>query len=90
MGKKKKKSAPKKKTKKIELSSLLNRVYTNAANMETTCKHKICCCKTAMPQLNYCEGVQILKNLWEKNADNPKAKIDMVCKSRLVVENSLI
>jgi len=85
MAKKKKKTnktnKPKKKTKKIELSSLLNRVYTNAVNLETKCKHRCECCKVAMPQLNYCEAVQILKDLWEKNTDNPKAKIDMICKS---------
>jgi len=81
---KKRKSIPKignSKPKKnvLNLKSVLQSVYHDYANMETNCKHLCECCNVAMPQMNYCEFVQIVTVLW--NGIEKDEKINLICKS---------
>ena len=55
-----------------DLQSFLQSVYHDTVSLETTCNHRCECCKVAMPQLNYCEFVQVITVLWEKLDNNGK------------------
>ena len=68
-----------KKSKKITpLKEKLNQIY-NTVNLKTTCKGNVECCKTACPQMNYCEFSQLLTEIWDK--ETKTSKLDMICKS---------
>jgi len=54
----------KSKTVKVPLKKKLSDIY-NEINLETTCKGICDCCKVAMPQLNYCEFIQLLSEVWD-------------------------
>ena len=49
----------------LNLKVILQNIY-NEVNLETTCNHNICCCKTSMPMMNYVEFIQIVTELWKK------------------------
>ena len=61
------------------LGEVLQRVYTDGPSLDTTMTCKCVCCKIAMPQINYCEFVQIAMTYWPKL--KRKSKIDMICTS---------
>lgn len=65
--------------KRFNLKQVLESIYVDYVNLETTCNHVCDCCNVAMPQLNYSEFVQIITELWPKL--NNAAKLDMICKS---------
>jgi Fe-S-cluster containining protein len=66
----------KSKTKPVSLKARLDKVYTQV-NLETTCQGSCACCKVAMPQLNYCEFIQLLNKIWNK--ETLTYKIDTIC-----------
>jgi len=68
----------KRNTKKISLADKLNQVYSSV-NLETTCDGRCECCKVAMPQVNYCEFLQLMYEAW--NNETRGGKIDLICKS---------
>jgi len=61
------------------LRSVLQSIYHDYVNLETTCKHTLTCCKTAMPSINYSEFQQIITVLWNKLSKDEK--INLICKS---------
>jgi len=65
----------KSKTPKIPLKSKLAGIY-NEINLQTTCEGKCDCCKVAMPQMNYCEFLQVLNEIWDTEDTN--GKIDII------------
>lgn len=64
-GKKQSNKVPKKRT---NLRSVLQNIYHDTVNLETTCNHRCECCKVAMPQINYSEFVQIATTVWENKS----------------------
>jgi len=62
-------------TKKVPLKKKLSDIY-NLIDLETTCSGRCECCKVAMPQMNYCEFLQVLNEIWDKE-DN-QGKIDII------------
>lgn len=68
-----------KNVKRVTLKKKLDAVYSDNANLETTCNGICECCKVAMPQMNYCEFVQLLSRVWSK--ENKDGKIRLICKS---------
>ena len=65
--------------KRTNLQSVLQSIYHDTANLETTCKGRCECCKVAMPQINYSEFLQILTVIYEtKKIDEI---LDIVCTS---------
>jgi len=66
-------------TKKIPLATWLNRIYTDTVNLDTTCAGRCECCKTAMPQMNFCEATQLFKEVWD--GESKSSKIDIICTS---------
>jgi len=69
----------KSKVRKITLRERLHNVYYSQVNLDTTCQGLCDCCKVAMPQLNYCEFVQLLKEVWSN--ESKEGKIELICKS---------
>jgi len=67
------------KDKRFNLKQILESIYVDHVSLETTCKHLCECCNVAMPQINYCEFVQIITELWMTR--NNAEKIDMILKS---------
>jgi len=65
--------------KKITLKDKLHSIYYGSINLDTTCKGRCECCKTACPSMNYSEFSQIINYLW-KNISKSE-KIEMICKS---------
>lgn len=66
----------------LDLRSVLQSIYHDFANLETTCSGKCECCNVAMPQINYSEFVQIVTKVWNKLSKDEK--VGLICKS---VEN---
>lgn len=83
MSKKKKKKSNvipfKSKPRKITLKDRLHKVYYSQVNLDTICQGICKCCRVAMPQLNHCEFVQLLKEVWSK--ESKESKINLICKS---------
>lgn len=48
------------------LKEALHSVYCDDVNLETTMTCKCICCKVAMPQMNYCEFLQIITGIWDR------------------------
>jgi Fe-S-cluster containining protein len=63
----------------LDLRSVLQSIYHDYINLETTCSHRCECCNVAMPQVNYSEFVQIVTVVWNKLSK--EEKIELVCKS---------
>lgn len=61
------------------LKDRLNKVYSGKADLRTTCNGVCECCKTAMPQMNYCEFTQLINEIWETTSRDEK--INMICTS---------
>jgi len=70
----------KKNVKRVTLESKLDSIY-NTVNLNTTCSGRCECCKVAMPQMNYCEFVQILNEIWKPGASTKEEKLDLICNS---------
>lgn len=68
-----------KKAKVGNLASTLKKVYNDNINLQTTQTCACTCCQVAMPQLNYCEFINIISSLW-KNASKD-VKVDIICTS---------
>jgi len=68
-----------KNVKRVTLKKKLDSIYSDNANLETTCKGICECCRVEMPQMNYCEFVQLLSQVWSE--ENKDAKIALICKS---------
>jgi len=68
--------------KRQNLRTSLHKIYTSV-NLETVgCDISVChceCCKVAMPQMNYCEFVQIITDAW--SVFSSEEKINLICKS---------
>ena len=62
-------------TPKVPLKKKLADIYTEV-NLETTCSGRCECCKVAMPQMNYCEFLQVLNEIWKTEDNN--GKIDII------------
>jgi len=61
------------------LKDRLNKIYNDKVNLSTTCSGTCECCKTAMPQMNYCEFTQLVNEIWETTSR--EEKINMICTS---------
>ena len=72
---------PKSKTVKkvLDLKSVLQSIYHDFVNLETTCSHRCECCNVAMPQINYAEFSQIATTLWSDLSKDEK--IGLICTS---------
>jgi len=70
---------PHKQKRVLNLRSVLQSIYHDYINLETTCNHRCECCNVAMPQVNYSEFVQIVTVLW--NALSKDEKIGLICTS---------
>ena len=68
-----------KNTRMLNLHSVLQSIYHDYVNLETTCKHRCECCNIAMPQIQYSEFVQIITVLWNKLSNDEK--VSLICKS---------
>lgn len=66
------------KNKIVTLKERLDRVY-NSVDLRTTCKGVCDCCKVACPSMNYCEFIELIKNVWERESQS--SKINMICTS---------
>jgi Fe-S-cluster containining protein len=64
---------------RANLKTLLQSIYRDHVNLETTCNHNLCCCETAMPMLSSSEFTQVITDLW-KTLD-AEGKINTICKS---------
>ena len=67
---------------KNNLKETLDKVYNSVDLATTGCEITVCrcaCCRVAMPQMNYCEFVQMVTNLWNSSENNRKTEI--ICKS---------
>jgi Fe-S-cluster containining protein len=62
------------KKKPLSLKQKLEKIY-NMSDLETNCQGNCVCCKVAMPTMNYCEFVQILNEIWDKESVRIKAEI---------------
>lgn len=56
------------------LKEKLARVYS-MSDLRTTCAGNCTCCEVAMPTMNYCEFVQLLNDIWDKETIFGKADI---------------
>jgi len=65
--------------KRTNLQSVLQSIYHDSINLESTCKQQNICCKVAMPQINYSEFLQILSTIYETK--NIEEILDIVCTS---------
>lgn len=65
--------------KRTDLENTLKSVYEDTISLETKCCHKCECCNVAMPQINYCEFINIVTALWKDEDDS--IKIDFICTS---------
>lgn len=65
--------------KHANLKNVLQSIYHDHVNLETTCNHNLCCCETAMPMLSSSEFTQVITDLW-KDLD-AEGKITIICKS---------
>ena len=74
--KKAKKVVPPKR--RTDLRSVLQSIYHDTVNLETTCNHQCECCKVAMPQINYSEFIQIISNVWKRAHEEV---IEVICTS---------
>lgn len=63
----------------LNLRSVLQSIYHDFVSLETTCNHRCECCNVAMPQMNYCEFVQLVTVLWNKMSKDEK--IELICTS---------
>ena len=70
---------PKPKPKLVTLKSKIQSVYNNNVNMDTACAHRCECCNVAMPQMNYCEFLQLINTIWTR--DDDLFKIQLICTS---------
>lgn len=64
---------------KITLKEKLESIYNTSVCLNTTCQGKCECCKTAMPQMNFCEFTQILHEI--KNTTSRSDQIKLVLTS---------
>ena len=71
--------SPTKVKKVLDLRSVLQSIYHDYVNLETTCKHSGICCNVAMPAMNYSEFVQIVTGLWGNLSKDEK--ISIICTS---------
>lgn len=69
----------KKNVKRITLKEKLNSIYEKNISLETTCSGRCECCNVAMPQMNYCEFVQLMTEIWSK--ESKQEKLHLICKS---------
>ena len=53
-----------KKTKRVPLKDKIKNIYYGQVNLDTTCNGRCECCKVAMPQMNYCEYIQLMNEIW--------------------------
>lgn len=67
-----------KKTLRESIKAIYDSVDLNTTGCEITVCH-CACCRVAMPQMNYCEFVQLVTDLWRDSDDN--RKIEIICKS---------
>lgn len=74
-GQKKTKSS----NRRTNLESVLQSIYHDTVNLQTTCAHSCNCCKIAMPQLNYSEFVQIATVIWKEKSHDEI--LDIICNS---------
>ncbi|MFA7220335.1 MAG: YkgJ family cysteine cluster protein [Synergistaceae bacterium] len=72
----KKNNLPKKRT---NLRSVLQSIYHDNVNLETTCNHACDCCNIAMPQINYSEFIQIATIIWKEKSH--EEILNIICKS---------
>jgi len=63
----------------LDLRSVLQSIYHDYVNLETTCKHSGICCNVACPSMNYSEFVQIVTGLWGNLSKDEK--ISIICTS---------
>jgi Fe-S-cluster containining protein len=59
---------------KKDLSKKLGEIYSSP-NLETTMTCQCTCCQVAMPQMNYCEFVQIANTIWNSFSSNDKVEL---------------
>jgi Fe-S-cluster containining protein len=62
----------------VSLKQKLSNIY-ETTDLRTTCCGTCACCKVAMPQHNYCEFIQLLKDVWEK--EDKDGKLNIICTS---------
>lgn len=60
------------------LENLIDDIYTKGPSLQTKMTCKCVCCKIAMPQLNYCEFVNIVTSFWNNMGSHEKA--ELICK----------
>ncbi len=71
-------SKSKKNVLRVTLKEKLQSIY-NTVNMDTTCKGRCECCKVAMPQMNFCEYLQLHYEIWESSTSEEKC--ELICTS---------
>jgi Fe-S-cluster containining protein len=76
----KRNSKPAKKNRsKITLRDKLDEIYYSSVCLDTTCQGRCECCKTAMPQMNYCEFCQLADDIWRTTSRSEQ--IRLICSS---------
>lgn len=71
--------SPKKNRVKITLKDKLDEIYNASACLDTTYQGRCSCCKTAMPQMNYCEFCQLADDLWKTTSRSEQVRL--ICAS---------
>ena len=71
--------SPKRNRVKITLKDKLDEIYNSSACLDTTCQSNCICCKTAMPQMNYCEFCQLADEIWRTTSRSEQIKL--ICSS---------
>jgi len=61
------------------LKQKLHDIYYGAANLDSTCKGNLTCCRTACPMMNFSEFSQLINEVWDSSSKSKK--IELICTS---------
>lgn len=72
----------------VELTDVLNRIYSKE-DLSTTCLRQCTCCRVACPQMKYCEASSIIDHIWSTWSKEEKKKV-LVTAVKYFFSDSLI
>jgi len=58
----------------VELTEVLNRIYSKQ-DLSTTCLRQCSCCRVACPQMKYCEASNIIDHIWANWSKEDKKEV---------------
>ena len=72
----------------VELTDVLNRIYSKE-DLSTTCLRQCTCCRVACPQMKYCEASSIIDHIWSTWSKEDKKAV-LVTAVKYFFSDSLI